>query len=98
MRLTGDQAKMPTVVAVAGGTRGMGLAIVHELKKFPDLYKVKILSRQNNTVLSDELGVQVVAVDYLDVDSITAVWRRKKSTLFSPMSSYQTGSCLPSIT
>lgn len=64
---------MSTTVAVAGGSRGMGLAIVHELKKFPSLYTVKILSRKADAALSEELGVKMVTVDYLNVDDITKV-------------------------
>ncbi|CAH0024631.1 unnamed protein product [Clonostachys rhizophaga] len=64
---------MPTTVAVAGGSRGMGLAIVHELKKFPSLYTAKILSRKAEAALSEELGVKMVTVDYLDVEDITKV-------------------------
>ncbi|KAH7160973.1 hypothetical protein EDB81DRAFT_924211 [Dactylonectria macrodidyma] len=64
---------MSTIVAVAGGTRGMGLAIVHELKKFPDLYTIKILSRNFNADQVRELGVKIITVDYLDIQNIAQI-------------------------
>lgn len=51
----------------------MGLAIVHELKRFPDLYTIKVLSRNANQDQARELGVDIVTVDYLDTDNITKV-------------------------
>lgn len=60
-------------IAVAGGTRGMGLAIVHELKRFPELYIVKILSRNANTDVARQLGVTIVTVDYSSIEDITRV-------------------------
>lgn len=64
---------MSTVVAVAGGTRGMGLAIVKELKKFPDLYTVTVLSRNADANLAKELGVKIVTVNYESVDHIKQI-------------------------
>ncbi|VUC23404.1 unnamed protein product, partial [Clonostachys rosea] len=62
---------MSTTVAVAGGTRGMGLAIVHELKRFPDLYTVKILSRMADEEQARQLGVRIITVDYSSITAIT---------------------------
>lgn len=57
-------------VAVAGGTRGMGLAIVQELKRFPDLYTTKVLSRHPSKSFEDAHGVPVVSVDYEDIQCL----------------------------
>lgn len=62
---------MPITVAVAGGTRGMGLAIVHELLRFPELYTAKILSRNTNEEQARELGVAIVSIDYANIENIT---------------------------
>lgn len=51
----------------------MGLAIVHELKRFPDLYTVKILSRNADESQASELGVKIITVDYSDIKDITKV-------------------------
>ncbi|KAI9149037.1 Oxidoreductase BOA1 [Paramyrothecium foliicola] len=64
---------MPTTIAVAGGTRGMGLAIVHELKRLPHLYSVKILSRKANATQARELGVEIITIDYSSIEGITKV-------------------------
>ncbi|RSL91451.1 hypothetical protein CDV31_015468 [Fusarium ambrosium] len=73
MASDGQGNSVPITVAVAGGTRGMGLAIVHELKRFPDLYTVKILSRNADANQARELGVKIVTVDYSDIKDITQV-------------------------
>ncbi|KAL2693472.1 hypothetical protein Neosp_000032 [[Neocosmospora] mangrovei] len=71
------EGNAPITVAVAGGTRGMGLAIVHELKRFPDLYTVKILSRNADASQASELGVKIITVDYSDIEGITKVLEAK---------------------
>ncbi|KAM0328702.1 hypothetical protein ACHAQA_005115 [Verticillium albo-atrum] len=60
-------------VAVAGGTRGMGLAIVQELKRFPDLYTTKVLSRGPSKTWEYDHGVTVVSVDYESIQSLKDV-------------------------
>lgn len=64
---------MSNIIAVAGGSRGLGLAIVHEILKFQDIYTVKILSRSSNADLAQTLGVQVLVVDYMDIPGMTQV-------------------------
>ncbi|KAH7273219.1 hypothetical protein MRS44_003717 [Fusarium solani] len=77
------EGNTPITVAVAGGTRGMGLAIVHELKRFPDLYTVKILSRNADASQAGELGVKIITVDYSDIKDITNVLEAEVHTLIS---------------
>ncbi|KAI8671898.1 NmrA domain-containing protein [Fusarium keratoplasticum] len=67
------EGNAPITVAVAGGTRDMGLAIIHELKRFPDLYTVKILSRNADASQAGELGVKIITVDYSDIKDTTNV-------------------------
>jgi uncharacterized protein YbjT (DUF2867 family) len=61
----------------------MGLAIVHELKRFPDLYTVKILSRNADASQAGELGVKIITVDYSDIKDITNVLEAEVHTLIS---------------
>ncbi|OQD69701.1 hypothetical protein PENPOL_c002G08549 [Penicillium polonicum] len=57
------------VVAVAGGSGGLGLTIVQALKVRGN-HEVLILSRKENTELGKRLGALVVAVDYRSANSI----------------------------
>ncbi|KAJ5592598.1 hypothetical protein N7537_009502 [Penicillium hordei] len=57
------------VVAVAGGSSGLGLTIVQALTA-QGKHEVLILSRKENTELGKRLGALVVAVDYRSAKSI----------------------------
>lgn len=61
--------KMSSVVAVAGGTGGLGHAIVDELVA-SGKYTVLVFSRKDSESKSKELGAKVVGVDYSDSDSV----------------------------
>ncbi|EOO02461.1 putative nmra-like family protein [Phaeoacremonium minimum UCRPA7] len=58
------------VVAVAGGTGGLGRALVDAIIA-TGKYEVKILSRQSNPALEAELDVTVLAVDYSNINAVT---------------------------
>ncbi|KPM41022.1 hypothetical protein AK830_g5566 [Neonectria ditissima] len=60
------------VIAVAGGTRGIGRAIAETIKS-QGKHDVKILSRTANSNLEAESGCEIIAVDYDDVESLTKV-------------------------
>ncbi|KGO66943.1 hypothetical protein PEX1_078190 [Penicillium expansum] len=57
------------VVAVAGGSSGLGLTIVEALKA-QGKHEVLILSRRENTELGEKLGALIVAIDYRNAESI----------------------------
>ncbi|KAI0551288.1 NAD(P)-binding protein [Xylaria curta] len=60
------------VVAVAGGTSGIGRTIVEEILATRK-YEVKILSRQPNLELERSIGAKVLTVDYSDIQALTQV-------------------------
>ncbi|KAF4998318.1 hypothetical protein F66182_16312, partial [Fusarium sp. NRRL 66182] len=57
-------------VAVAGGTGHLGRTLVEAIIA-TGKHEVKVFSRKSNPELESTLGVQVIAVDYSDVDSLT---------------------------
>ncbi|KAK3201607.1 hypothetical protein GRF29_185g1449651, partial [Pseudopithomyces chartarum] len=59
---------MSTTVAIAGGSTGLGRAIVEALKKDGRLTSIK-----ENPTLSAELGVRILAADYTSVPSLTTL-------------------------
>ncbi|KAF2186054.1 NAD(P)-binding protein [Zopfia rhizophila CBS 207.26] len=76
---------MVTVV-VAGGTRGIGRAIVEAIKSHGK-HTVKIFSRSANPALAAETGCEIITVDYNDIDGLTSALEENKvdtviSTLF----------------
>ncbi|KAL2847164.1 NAD(P)-binding protein [Aspergillus pseudoustus] len=58
------------IIAVAGGTGGIGRAIVEAIVR-RGKHNVKVLSRKANDSLADEIGAPIIPVDYSDVDSLT---------------------------
>ncbi|KAH6983205.1 hypothetical protein BKA56DRAFT_631571 [Ilyonectria sp. MPI-CAGE-AT-0026] len=58
-----------TVVAVAGGTQGLGRSLVDQLVKQSE-YKVLIFSRKPQPQVEKETGLPVIAVNYGDEDTI----------------------------
>ncbi|KAI0854755.1 NAD(P)-binding protein [Xylaria cubensis] len=66
-----SQLTMP-VVAVAGGTGGIGRTIVEEILA-TGKHEVKILSRQPNLELEASIGAKVLAIDYSDIQALTRV-------------------------
>ncbi|CAI6313784.1 unnamed protein product [Periconia digitata] len=70
-------------VAVAGGTGGLGRAIVEALKA-DGRYQVIVLARSVNAEFEKDVGVKTHAVDYKDVTSLTNVFEENKvDTLIS---------------
>ncbi|KAI9648083.1 Oxidoreductase boa1 [Ciborinia camelliae] len=64
-------------VAVAGGTGGVGLAIVEALKE-QSQHEFILLSRNENSTFAAEKKVEVVQIDYSDVSSISKVLDKQK--------------------
>ncbi|KAM0435805.1 hypothetical protein ACHAPT_002693 [Fusarium lateritium] len=60
-----------SVVAVAGGTGGIGRAIV-EMIVADGRFQVIVLSRKEGKSLQDTLGAPIFAIDYLQTESVTA--------------------------
>ncbi|KAF5004114.1 hypothetical protein FDECE_9387 [Fusarium decemcellulare] len=58
------------IIAVAGGTSGIGRAIAESIHRKPG-YEVKIFSRAANPELASQTGIEVVAVNYHDVERLT---------------------------
>ncbi|KAF2450150.1 NAD(P)-binding protein [Karstenula rhodostoma CBS 690.94] len=63
---------MTTVVAVAGGSSGLGRAIVDALRA-DGRYEVLIFSRAENPQVEKESGARVLAADYSSVDALTTL-------------------------
>ncbi|XEV04650.1 hypothetical protein FSHL1_009937 [Fusarium sambucinum] len=73
-------------VAVAGGTGGIGRAIAEAVNR-RDNYEVKILSRLANSALKAQIGIDILEVDYSNVEDLTQILVDNKvatiiSTLF----------------
>ncbi|KAF3011158.1 hypothetical protein E8E13_011507 [Curvularia kusanoi] len=68
---------MSPVVAVAGGSGGLGRAIVDALKA-DGSYDVVILARKSNPKLELETGARVLAADYSNPDSLLALFEENK--------------------
>ncbi|KAJ4360048.1 uncharacterized protein N0V89_000607 [Didymosphaeria variabile] len=78
---------MSHVVAVAGGSGGLGRALVDALKK--STYKSIILARQVNPSLENAIGVPVLQADYSDQDSLVQLLESHKiDTVISCISNY----------
>ncbi|KAI0460293.1 NAD(P)-binding protein [Xylaria acuta] len=60
------------VIAVAGGTGGIGRTIVEAILA-TGKHKVKILSRQPNPELEASIGATILAVDYSNIEALTQV-------------------------
>ncbi|KAF7544105.1 hypothetical protein G7Z17_g10214 [Cylindrodendrum hubeiense] len=60
------------IVAVAGGTGGVGRALVEAIIA-RGKHEVKILSRKSNDTLSAEIGAPIIVVDYTSVDGLKDV-------------------------
>ncbi|KAL2686753.1 hypothetical protein Neosp_004295 [[Neocosmospora] mangrovei] len=60
------------IVAVAGGSGGIGRALVDAITS-RGKHKVKILSRKADDHLAKQTGVSVLVVNYADVDGLTKV-------------------------
>ncbi|KAF2651594.1 NAD(P)-binding protein [Lophiostoma macrostomum CBS 122681] len=63
---------MPAVVAIAGGSGGLGRALLDALEK-DDRYEPIILARTVNTEQKHATGVRYVAADYADVNSLVTL-------------------------
>ncbi|KAH6974334.1 hypothetical protein BKA56DRAFT_490357 [Ilyonectria sp. MPI-CAGE-AT-0026] len=61
------------IIAVAGGTGGVGRALVEAIIA-RGKHEVKILSRKPNDTLSEEVGVPIIVVDYTSVDALKKVF------------------------
>jgi len=73
-------------VAVAGGSGGVGRAIIDGLKE-QKKHDIVILSRKENPELAAEIGVKIVAIDYTDVASIQKTLEDLKiNTIISALS------------
>ncbi|KAJ6180935.1 hypothetical protein N7519_011396 [Penicillium mononematosum] len=57
------------IIAVAGDTGKLGRAIVEALKTTSNT--IYILARQENKVLSDELGITIIPAQYSNIESLT---------------------------
>ncbi|KAF2643610.1 NAD(P)-binding protein [Massarina eburnea CBS 473.64] len=68
---------MSPVIAVAGGSGGLGRAIVDALKTSAK-YDVVILSRKTNPKIESETGARVLATDYANVESVVQVLEENK--------------------
>ncbi|KAF2495431.1 NAD(P)-binding protein [Lophium mytilinum] len=68
---------MSTIVAVAGGSSGLGRTIVDALKA-DGRYEVLILGRKTNPKLEEESGARVLAADYTSVDALVALLEANK--------------------
>lgn len=65
-----------TTIAVAGGSGGLGRAIVEALKA-DGRYEVFVLARKANPEFEASTGVTTLAVDYTDVASLAALFEAK---------------------
>ncbi|KAF2874389.1 hypothetical protein BDV95DRAFT_331579 [Massariosphaeria phaeospora] len=68
---------MSPVVAVAGGTDGLGRGIVEALKAGGQ-YEIVVLSRKTNPELEKKLGVRVLAADYSSPDALVELLEKNK--------------------
>ncbi|KAI9148771.1 nmra-like family [Paramyrothecium foliicola] len=74
------------VIAVAGGTGGIGRAVVEAIVA-RGAHQVKILGRKANDSLAAELGVPILTVDYSDVASLTKLFEAENiDTVISTLS------------
>ncbi|CAG8907975.1 unnamed protein product [Penicillium egyptiacum] len=72
------------IIAVAGGTGKLGRAIVEVLKTTS--HTVYILARQENKVLSEELGVTIIPAQYSNIESLVKLLEDNKiNTIVSAM-------------
>ncbi|KAK1623787.1 hypothetical protein BDP81DRAFT_502811 [Colletotrichum phormii] len=60
-------------ITVAGGTRGIGRAIAEAINRKGG-YRVKILSRSPNLTLQNEMGIEIISVDYSSIPALTKVF------------------------
>ncbi|KAF2676089.1 NAD(P)-binding protein [Lentithecium fluviatile CBS 122367] len=68
---------MSPVIAVAGGSHGLGRAIVDGLKA-DGRYEVVILGRKANPELEKETGARVLAADYTNTDALVKLLEENK--------------------
>ncbi|KAH6714334.1 hypothetical protein BKA61DRAFT_481756 [Leptodontidium sp. MPI-SDFR-AT-0119] len=79
------------IVAVIGGTGGVGRALV-EVIKARGKHEVKIFSRKLNDAVSADLGVPIIIVDYSDVEQLTKVFEDNNiDTIISAISTMPGG-------
>ncbi|KAE8355884.1 NAD(P)-binding protein [Aspergillus coremiiformis] len=80
-----------TVVAVAGGTGGLGRAIVETLRDLQK-HEILVLTRKVNPIFEAEVGVRTVAVDYTSVDSLkTSLEDNKVHTVICTLNVMENG-------
>ncbi|KAH7475921.1 hypothetical protein FOMA001_g10625 [Fusarium oxysporum f. sp. matthiolae] len=82
---------MSSIVAVAGGSRGLGRAIVEAILA-DNKHHVFILSRQTSEEGEKEIGARFLQVDYSDIDNIkTLLEHHKIDTVISALSAKAIG-------
>ncbi|KAK2671639.1 Short-chain dehydrogenase/reductase SDR [Fusarium oxysporum f. sp. vasinfectum] len=82
---------MSSIVAVAGGSRGLGRAIVEAILA-DNKYHVFILSRQTSEEGEKEIGARFLQVDYSDIHNIkTLLEHHKIDTVISALSAKAIG-------
>ncbi|TXB98930.1 hypothetical protein FocTR4_00013471 [Fusarium oxysporum f. sp. cubense] len=82
---------MSSIVAVAGGSRGLGRAIVEAILA-DNKHHVFILSRQTSEEGENEIGARFLQVDYSDIDNIkTLLEYHKIDTVISALSAKAIG-------
>ncbi|KAH7397153.1 hypothetical protein BKA66DRAFT_453736 [Pyrenochaeta sp. MPI-SDFR-AT-0127] len=65
------------IVAVAGGTGGVGRALVEAIHA-RQKHEVMILSRQKNDALANDLNIPIIVVDYSSVEGLKKVFEEQK--------------------
>ncbi|KAI1162027.1 NAD(P)-binding protein [Nemania serpens] len=85
------------VIAVAGGSGGIGRIIVEGILA-TGKHEVKILSRQRNPELENSIGATVLAVDYSDTEALTQILEgHNVHTLISALTYRTQGSAAPEL-
>ncbi|PVI03450.1 NAD(P)-binding protein [Periconia macrospinosa] len=78
---------MSHIVGIAGGTGGLGRALVDALKNSP--HKPIVLARQANPELETQIGVPVLQAPYSDQDAFVKLLEEHKiDTIISTISNY----------
>ncbi|KAJ4291662.1 hypothetical protein N0V90_009557 [Kalmusia sp. IMI 367209] len=79
---------MSHIIAIAGGSGGLGRALVDALKS-SDTYKPLVLARKANPVLGKEIGVPILQAEYSNPDSLVQLLEQHKiDTVISTITNY----------
>ncbi|KAM0420400.1 hypothetical protein ACHAPT_011820 [Fusarium lateritium] len=85
------------IIAVAGGTGGIGRALV-EAVVARGKHEVKILSRKANDTLANEIGSPILVVDYSNIDNLKTVFEDHNiDTVISALSTMPEGGVPPEV-